>query len=200
MRRAIYNLIVGAFMFLIGIIIVQALTHSGFFAPDKVAVWDFTKSRAPSIVAWPTDERHNKHDWWASGNHEYKHVTIVLPDRPKLISVHPPNVFFDRKDEQIIRIKINEVPVTQQEALERLRSLAKEWGWPWEEAEYAKWTAKTTKGDNSRIGAGDRPSSNRNPFVSASIIHAAATPERPWYVQLEINWPEALPPPYGTMK
>ena len=55
-------------------------------------------------------------------------------------------------------------------------------------------------GTTSRIGAGEHWNKKKVPYVGASIIHAAATPDRPWYVQLRVTWPEALPPPYGTMK
>lgn len=182
------------------IMVFQAFSNGGFFNPKAVATWDFSQSRASSIVAWPTDKTRGARDWWAPPKHTFKRVTIVLSGRPRLVSDYPANVLLDRRGGQITKITINERPVTREQALERLRSLAKEWGWRWEEAEYQKWARSTDAGTTMSIGAGDHPNSKKIPYTSAGIMHAAATPDRPWYVQLHVAWPEALPPPYGTAK
>ena len=129
-----------------------------------------------------------------------ENLTISLPNRPRLLSIAAPNVFFDRKGGQLISIQINEEPVTQVQALDRLRCLAKEWGWPWNEADQTRWMKRTAQNDRSSIGAGDRWNSSLVPCIGAGIYPAAGTPDRPWYVRISINWPESLPPPYGTAK
>ncbi len=135
-------------------IAVAAISYNNFVAPKMVATWDFTNGRAPAIVGWPTDKTHNARDWWAP-RYKYKQINIILPGRPNLVSDYPANVFFDRNAGQMITIQINERPVTREQALERLRSLAREWDWPWEENEYQKWVRRTDKGTTSRIGAGE---------------------------------------------
>jgi hypothetical protein len=100
------------------------------------------------------------------------------------------DVFFDRKAGELTLIKINEEPATLQEALARLRGLATKWNWPWNETDYARWAQRAAAGDPTRIGAGDKWNSPLVPRVAASIIPAAGTPDRPWYVQLRVSWSE----------
>jgi hypothetical protein len=194
MRKSIFVSIAVTVTALLGTLAVA--THR----PREKAVWDFAQSRASSIVGWPTDKTWSGRDWWSPHNYHYEDLTISLPNRPRLLSIAPPNVFFDRKGGQLISIQINEEPVTQVQALDRLRRLAKEWGWPWNDADYARWVKRSAQNDRSSIGAGDRWDSTLVPRVDAGIYPVAGTPDRPWYVRISINWPESLPPPYGTAK
>jgi hypothetical protein len=174
--------------FFIGAFALMIALHDGMLTPKRSVVWDLTNSRSPSAIQWPMDSTSASRNWWASRTREYKELTIVLASRPKLHLIAPANVFADRKSGEITVIEINEEPITQQQAIDRLHALAVEWNWPWEAPAYARWMKAADKGEFNRISAGDKWNSTQTPRVSASIVPAAGTPDRPWYLHWRISW------------
>ena len=141
----------------------------------------------PLSVGQPTRSG-GKRDWWASSNYQYSKITIFLPSRPPIVCIDPGDVFFNRRAGQLTDIQINEDPITRNEALNKLRQLAKSWGFPWDEPAYQRWAQRANAEDPSSIGAGDKWNNLLTPYVGVSIRTAIGSPNRPWYLGWSILW------------
>ena len=145
--------------------------------------WDFSQRHELSMIPWPADN-HTDVCWW--GRREIKIRIRIDADR-RYVNDDAWDVYVKRDGGHLRGIDIMEQPTTANEARRRAEELLKAWG---TEPDGLKSWADGAVGDSlegylMNVRSTDR---TRWPAISVEIHRSPATPDRPWFVHVQLYW------------
>ena len=145
--------------------------------------WDFSQRHDVSMVPWPADNHADTY-WW--GQRKIRVKIRIDADR-RYANEEAWDVYAERDGERLRAIQVMEQPTTADEASRRVEELLKAWG---AEPKGLKSWLEGAVGDSvvsylKNVRTTDRA---RWPEISVEILRSPASPDRPWYVHIELYW------------
>ena len=166
---------------LIVVVAINLLCAAWFslFGPESSIEWDLSQNHDISTVNWPSDNKENY--WWIGG---YRKLELKFATEQVIAYVR--NIWVDRQNNKISRLKVHLSRMTKQDAYDRALKLTGQW--KFNDSGIKKWynAEKDSMAGHDGSAYGDIDGVDVEIWVKKSFGES-----RPWYISIVIYYDSA---------